>query len=226
MSYIAIEQNEATLQSGINLPPQEIAMLYQIAQTGASGSVIGLRDFLGANASIHLNCLSFLPLPIMIERIKMFYPNHLAFHLRFFGEISGELYVLFRDEDVTALIGRIMGQQRRLKLVKRLNRIELSVLAELVNILANSFWRVLTEETSLNWWINPPTHLNDLAKTLTYSAKVYNIDQLLLHLEFLIMFSEIRIQFIMLPSQNTISKIFEKLKPLTVHTNDCSVGGT
>jgi chemotaxis protein CheY-P-specific phosphatase CheC len=215
MLNIAIEQDESSIHEDIFLPPAEIKMLYEIAQKGASESINSLRDFLGTTNDIHLNCLSFLPLPIMIDRIKLFYPNHLGFHIRFSGEISGEIFTFFREEDAIFLVDKITGH-RRLKSLKNINRVEISVLAELVNILSNSFWRTLTEKTSFNWWFTPPTRVNDLSRALSYSAKVYTLDHLLIHFEYLIPNLEIRIQLLMLPTQHTMKKILGKLNtPLT-----------
>jgi chemotaxis protein CheY-P-specific phosphatase CheC len=217
MLNIAIEQDESSIHEDIYLPPSEVKMLYEIAQKGASESINSLRDFLGTTNDIHLNCLSFLPLPIMIERIKLFYPNHLGFHIRFSGEISGEIFTFFREEDAIFLVDKITGH-RRLKSLKNINRVEISVLAELVNILSNSFWRTLTEKTAFNWWFTPPTRVNDLSRALSYSAKVYTLDHLLIHFEYLIPNLEIRIQLLMLPTQHTMKKILGKLNTPSTET--------
>jgi chemotaxis protein CheY-P-specific phosphatase CheC len=210
MLNIAIEQNEATIQEDFFLQPQEIKKLYEIAQKGAAKSVSSLRDFLGGNNDIHLNCLSFLPLPIMIERIKLFYPNHLGYHIRFSGEISGEIFTFFRESDAIYLVDKINGH-RHLKTLKNINRIEISFLGELVNILSNAFWRTLTEKTAFNWWFTPPTRVNDLNRALSYSAKIYTLDNLLIHFEYLIPNLEIRIQLLMMPTQHTMKKLLTKL---------------
>jgi chemotaxis protein CheY-P-specific phosphatase CheC len=210
MLNIAIEQNETSIQEEIFLPPQEIKKLYEAAQKGAAESINSLRDFLGPTNDIHLNCLSFLPLSVMVDRIKIFYPNHLGYHLRFSGEISGEIYTFFRETDALFLVEKITGQ-KRLKNLKNINRVEISVLAELVNILANAFWRTLTEKTAFNWWFTPPTRVNELSKALSYSAKIYTLDNLLIHFEYLIPNLEIRIQSLMLPTQHTIQKLLTKL---------------
>lgn len=210
MLNIAIEQNEASIQEEILLPPQEIKKLYEIAQKGAAESINSLRDFLGTTNDIHLNCLSFLPLPVMIERIKLFYPNPLGYHIRFSGEISGEIFTFFRENDAIFLVDKITGH-KRLKTIKDINRVEISVLAELVNILSNAFWRTLTEKTSFNWWFTPPTRVNELSKALSYSAKIYTLDNLLIHFEYLIPNLEIRIQLLMLPTRHTIQKLLTKL---------------
>ena len=217
MTSIVIEQNESSIREQISLPPSEIEKLYEIAQTGAKESISSLREFLGAGADIHLNCLSFLPLPVLLDRIKLYYPNHLAFHMRFSGEISGEIYTFFREMDAGVLIDRMVGH-KHLKHHKSFNRIEISVLSELVNILANSFWRAMTKEIRLNWWVTPPTRVNDLSRSLTYSAKVYTLDQFLIHFEYLVPLLEIRIQLIMLPSLNTINKLVAKLTSLPAKT--------
>lgn len=210
---VAIEQDESTVQNQICLLPQEIEKLYEVAQMGASGALNSLRDFLGTPTDIHLNCLSFMPLPILIDRIRLYYPEHVAFHLRFAGEISGEIYTFFQEKDALALIQEMMGT-RRLKNNKSLNRIEVSVLTELVNILSNSFWRSLTEKAALNWWFTPPSRISNLERVLNYSAKVYNLDHLLVHYEYLIINLEIRVQLIMLPTKSTMKKILTKLYPV------------
>ncbi len=210
MLNIAIEQNEASIQENYFLPPQEIKKLYEVAQRGAAESVNSLRDFLGSYNDIHLNCLSFLPLTMMIDRIKMFYSNHLGYHMRFSGEISGEIYTFFRESDAIFFVDKINGH-RKIKNLGDINRVEISFLAELVNILSNAFWRGLTEKTSLKWWFTPPTRVNELDRSLAYSAKVYAIDSLLIHFEYLIPNLEIRIQMVMMPTENTLQKILEKL---------------
>ncbi len=210
MLNIAIEQNEASIQENYFLPPQEIKTLYEVAQRGAAESVNSLRDFLGSYNDIHLNCLSFLPLTMMIDRIKLFYSNHLGYHMRFSGEISGEIYTFFRESDAIFFVDKINGH-RKIKSLSDINRVEISFLAELVNILSNAFWRTLTEKTSLKWWFAPPTRVNELDRALVYSAKVYAIDSLLIHFEYLIPNLEIRIQMVIMPTENTLKKILEKL---------------
>ncbi|HEX3044998.1 MAG TPA: hypothetical protein VHY08_09590, partial [Bacillota bacterium] len=143
----------------------------------------------------------------------MFYQDHLAFHLRFSGEISGEIYTLFREQDAISLIQQVTGN-RRIKSVKNLSRIEISAISELVNIISNSFWRALTERALLNWWITPPVSVNDLSRILTYSSKVYMLDHLLINFEYLIPIMDLRIQLIIMPTKSTMKRILSKLSQL------------
>lgn len=212
MTNVVIEENEVSIRDDFYLPPLEVKHLYTIAQKGAANSINSLRDFLGMNVDIHLNCLSFLPLPVLIDRIKLYYQNHLGFHLRFSGDISGEIYTFFRETDAQHLIERMLGQKR--KPGRRLNRVETSVISELVNIISNTFWRALSEKTMLNWYFTPPTPVADLNRSLIYSAKIYNLDKHLLHFEYIIPILEIRFQFIILPAKNTMNKILSKLSSL------------
>ena len=212
MSNVVIEQNEASIRHEIYLPPQEIKHLYAIAQNGATDSINSLRDFLGMNVDIHLNCLGFLPFSILIDRIKLYYQNNIGFHLRFFGDIAGEIYTFFCEQDALNLIERMLGQKR--KPGRGLNRVETSVLSELVNIISNTFWRALSEKTNLNWYFTPPAPVADLNRSLIYSAKIYNLDNLLLHFEYIIPLLEIRFQLIILPAKNTMNKILAKLSAL------------
>ncbi len=209
---VAIEQDESIIHQQICLLPQEIEKLYEAAQMGASSALSSLRNFLGTQAEIHLNCLSFMTLPILLDRIRMFYPEHVAFHLRFSGEICGEIYTFFQEKDALALIQQMMGAKRN-KNNKSFNRVEISVLTELVNILSNCFWRSLTEKAAINWWFTPPARVSDLQRVLNYSAKVYNLDHLLVHYEYLIESLEIRVQLIMLPTKSTMKKLLTKLTP-------------
>lgn len=218
MSNVVIEQDEFSVREELYLPSHEVKQLYAIAQDGATGSINSLRDFLGMNADIHLNCLTFLPLSILTDRIKLFYQNNIGFHLRFSGDITGEIYAFFREQDTLNLIERMLGQKR--KPGRGLNRVETSVISELVNIISNTFWRALSEKTLLNWYFTPPTPVSDLNRSLIYSAKVYNLDSLLLHLEYIIPLLEIRFQFIILPTKNTLSKILTKLSSLPPEENE------
>lgn len=210
MPNVAIEQNELSIREQLYLPPQEIEQLYLVVQNGANCSINSLRQFLGENIDIHLNCLSFLSLPILIDRVNLFYRNHLGFHLRFAGEIVGEIYTFFGESDAQKLVQKMLGH-RRLRYSKRFNKIEISVLNELVNILSNSFWRALTDKTLIKWSISPPTQISDIGRSLFYSGKVYSIDHFILHFEYLIPLMDVRIQFIVLPTQKTLKKIFTKL---------------
>ena len=209
MSNVVIEQNESSIREDFYLPPLEVKHLYAIAQNGAANSINSLRDFLGMNVDIHLNCLTFLPFPVLIDRIKMFYQNNIGFHLRFSGDITGEIFTFFREPDAQNLIERMLGQKR--KPGRSLNRVETSVISELVNIISNTFWRALSEKTLLNWYFTPPTPVGDLNRSLIYSAKIYNLDNLLLHFEYIIPVLDIRFQFIILPAKNTMNKILSKL---------------
>lgn len=209
---VAIEQNESTINNQICLLPQEIEKLYAAAQMGASGAMNALRDYIGIETDIHLNCLSFMPLPSLVDHIRRYYPDHIAFHLRSAGEINGEIYTFFQEKDAMTLIRHMLGP-RWLKNNKILNRMEISVLTELVNILSNSFWCSLTEKTSLNWWFTPPAQISNMERVLNYSAKVYLLDHSLMHYEYLIRALGIRVQFIMLPTNSTMKKILSRLNP-------------
>lgn len=219
MAYVAIEQNESTIGEDYLLPTKEIGQLYLIAQVGAKGSLNSLRDFLGVNSDILVNCLSILPTPILIERIFLYYQNHIGFHLRFSGEISGEIYTFLREEHALAIIEKLLGQKlnQRRRMIKdsrehhKFNRIEISVLAELVNIITNSFWRALSEKTTFNWWITPPVHVSDLNRSVAYTSKIHALEPMVIHLEYLIPILEIRVQFIILPTENTLKRIIGKL---------------
>ncbi len=209
MAYIAIEQNRDSLGQPEVLPQHEVKQLFEVAQNSVSGAVSLLRDFLGASPDIRLNCLSFLPVPVLLDRIRLYYQDNLGFHLRFAGDISGEIYTLFRQRDAFAIIERMNGARR--KPGKPLDRMETAVLTEMVHILANSFWRVISEKAALNWWFSPPTRVNDPARSLAYSAKVFNLDQQLLHFEFVIPIGSIRFQYILLPSRGSVSKLLAGL---------------
>ena len=211
MSNVAIEHIGSTIHEHICLLPHEIERLYEAAQIGASGSISSLRQFLGTTTDIKLNCLSFLSLPILIDRINLFYRNHIGFHIRFSGDITGEIFTFFGQNDALKIIDQIMGQRRRLFRPKQLNKIEISVLAELVNIISNSFWRALTETTTINWWISPPSKVNDLERSLFYTAKIYSVDSLMVQIEYLIPAMNIRVNFVILPTQFTLKKILSNL---------------
>lgn len=210
MQNIAIEQSEPVEQEHLYPPSQELKRLYEIAQNGASASLNSLRQFLGSDVDINLNCLSLLTLPVLIDRISLFYQNHLGFHLRYTGEITGEIYTFFAERDAKILIDKMLGH-KRFKYGKRFNRIEISVLNELVNIVSNAFWRALTDKTGMNWYLAPPTLINDLSRSLFYSSKIYSVDFFLVHFEYVIPVLDVRIQFIVLPTQQTLRKIFSKL---------------
>lgn len=214
MSNVVFEQNEASIREELYLPPIEVKRLYTIAQNGAASSINSLRDFLGMNVDIHLNCLTFLPFSILIDRIKLFYQNSISFHLRFSGDITGEIYTFFREQDALNLIDRMLGQKRKPR--RSLNRVETSVLSELVNIVSNTFWRSLTEKILLNWYFTPPSPVSDLNRSLIYSSKIHDLDNLLLHFEYIIPNLEIRFQFIILPAKNTMNKLISKLSSISV----------
>lgn len=212
MAYFALEKDELTINDQFFLPPQEVARLFEIAQTGASGSVHSLRDFLGLTGEIQVNCLSFLPFHVLLDRIALYYQNHIGFHLRFSGEISGEIYTFFRDQHALMIIERMLGRKRK-KSWGKLNRIEISVLSELANIISNSFWRSLAEQATLNWWITPPVYVTDLCRSISNSAKVHALEPMLIHFEYLVPSLGLRTQMVLLPNQHTLKKILNKLTP-------------
>ncbi|MGD8399422.1 MAG: hypothetical protein PVH64_00580 [Bacillota bacterium] len=211
MANVAIEHIGSTIHEHIYLPPEEIEKLYETAQIGASSSISSLRQFLGIDTEIKLNCLSFLSLPILIDRINLFYSDNLGFHIRFSGDITGEIFTFFDPEDAWTIIYKMMGRRRRFFRPKNFNRIEISVLSELVNIISNSFWHALTEKTMINWWTSPPAKVNDLERSLFYTTKIYTVDSLMVQIEYLIPVLQIRIYFVILPTQYTLRKILTKL---------------
>lgn len=210
---VAIEQNELTNYNQICLSPQEIEKLYAAAQMGAFGAMNALRDFIGIQTNIHLNGLSFMPLPALIDHIRRYYSDHIAFHLRSAGEINGEIYTFFQEKDALTLIRNMLGP-RSPKNNKFLNPMEISVLTELVIMLSNSFWCSLTEKTSFNWWFTPPVRISNMERVLHYAVKIYLLDHSLMHYEYLIEALGIRVQFIMLPTNSTMKKILAKLNPM------------
>mgnify|MGYP005850654939 CR=1 FL=1 len=209
---VAIEQTESAIYNQISLLPQEIEKLYAAAQMGAAGALNALRDFIGIQTDIHLNCLSFMPLPALLDHIRRNYSDHIAFHLRSAGEINGEIYTFFQEKDAMTLIRHILGP-RFPKNSKFLSPVEISVLTELVTMLSNSFWCSLTDKTSLNWWFTPPVRITNMERVLKISAKVYLLDHSLMQYEYLIEALGIRVQFLMLPTNSTLKKILAKLNP-------------
>jgi chemotaxis protein CheY-P-specific phosphatase CheC len=221
MLNIVIEQNETTIREEPYLSPGEIRKLFDLAQNGATGSANSLQDLFRTNTDIYLNCLSFLPLPILLDRVNLFYPNHLGFHLRFSGEISGGIYIFFREQDAQDLIEPI-AEDKKSKSDRGFTKIETSVLSDFVNILANSMWKGLIEKTALNCWFTPPVLVSNLSRSLSYSAKVYTLDHLMVHLEYLIPAIAGRVQLVMLPNQNTWQTILTKLS-LLPQTEEISI---
>jgi chemotaxis protein CheY-P-specific phosphatase CheC len=215
MVNVAIEHIGSTIREHLYLPPREVEKLYEAAQIGAHGALGSLRQFLGVNTDIKLHCLSFLSLPILIDRVNLFYHNHLGFHIRFSGDITGEIFTFFGEKDALKIINQILGRRPHLFGLKGLNKIESSVLAELVNILCNSFWRVLSDKTAINWRITPPSKVNDLYRSLFYTTKIYAVDSLLVQIEYLIPVLAIRINFVILPTQFTLKKILANLTAAT-----------
>ena len=210
MANVAIEHIGPTIREHLYLPPQEIEMLYEAAQVGADGAIGSLRQFLGIDTEIRLNCLSFLSLPILYDRINLYYPNSVGFHIRFSGDVTGELFTFFTAKTARTILNQVI-KRRRLLRRSQLNKVEISALSELVNIISNSFWRVITEKSSLNWWISPPAKVNDLAKSLYYTCKVYSVDSLMIQIEYFIPDLDARIQFVILPTQYTLKKILLQL---------------
>lgn len=228
MQNVAIELGEHAGQDILYPPAHEINKFYELAQTGANYAIHSLRQFLGTGIDINLNCLSVLTLPVLIDRMNLFYQQHLGFHLRFSGEITGEIYTFFAPDDAEHLIEKMLGS-RRFKYSKNFNHLEISALSELVNILTNSFWRVLTDKTAINWFISPPTLMGNLSRSLFYSSKIHTIDYFLIHLEYILPLLGVRIQFILLPTRQTLQKIFSRLTteppqvtliPKVSHLND------
>jgi chemotaxis protein CheY-P-specific phosphatase CheC len=209
MPYIAIEHDLDAVPEPLDLPSHQVKQLFDIAQAGAVGSVGSLRDFLGTAADIHLNYLAFIPVSVLLERIRQQHRNALGFQMRFSGDISGEIFTFFKEQEAFSLVEKMLGTKRRSH--QPLNPLELSVLAELVNIISNSFWRVMADQADLNWWFSPPTRLRDPNRTLTYSAKVRNYDHLIIHFEFLIPSFNLRFQYIILPTHNSIHKLLHSL---------------
>jgi chemotaxis protein CheY-P-specific phosphatase CheC len=211
MANVAIEYSGPSIREHLYLPPQEIEILYEAAQIGADGAIGSLQQFLGINTEIRLNCLSFLSLPILQDRLNLFYPNSVGYHIRFSGDVTGELFTFFSEKTAWTILDRVIT--RRWSLGRRqMNKIEISALSELVNIISNSFWRVITEKSSLNWWISPPAKVNDLAKSVYYTCKVYSVDSLMIQIEYFIPDLNARIQFVILPTQYTLKKILFQLE--------------
>lgn len=222
MPYVAIEQNETSIQEQLFFNTHEIAQLYEIAQLGAHGAGLSLRCFLGITSDIRLKCLSLLPLQVMLERLNIYYPNHIGFHQRFFGDINGEIFTFFHEQHALFIIEKMLGGKKRW-FWNKLNRVEISVLSELTNILSNAFWRSLAEKTSLNWWVNPPTYVHHLSKTINNLAKVHSTDPYLIHFDYHIPVLGSRIQLVILPSQHTIKKLLQRINHCKAHSSSLTL---
>lgn len=220
MLNIAIEQNEITIkEQAYLLSPPEITRFYEVAQAGVIEFSDSLKDFFGENTEFLLNCLSFLPLPVLVDRVNLYHSQHLGFHQRFSGEIAGGIYTYIREKDALVLIDRITDA-KKFKTEKGLNKIEFSLIAEFLNILANSLWKAITDKTALSWWLTPPILVNSLSRSLAYSARVYTLDYLQVHLEFLMPATATRVYLIILPNQNTLKVILSKLLTQPVFLED------
>lgn len=228
MLNIAIEQNEISLQEAYPFSAWQMGPLFQIAQNGAAGSTHSLRDFLRIHSEIRVNCLSILPLSILIERVHLYYRNHIGFHLRFSGEIHGEIFALLREDHALMLLERALGPKsndKRHPETDKLNPLEVTMLAELIQMISNSFRQELTEKTLFNWWITQPLRVSDVDHSLTYAAKIFNLDHHVIHLEYLIPILELRIQFLLLPAASMLPKILARLAPSQNRDDDAGTPG-
>lgn len=188
------------------LAPSKFNEFHNIAQRGALNSLQSLERFLGFNIQTHINSLSFLPISLMTDRLNLFYSNSIGFHLRFSGDINGEIYTFFSEKDARSLIKHFLGCTM-LKRGRRFNRIELSVLNELSNIVGNSFWQTFGNQSTLRWNAAPPVLVRNITSCLFYSSRIYSFDAGLLHVEFSVPDLKTRIQLLLLPTAQTLDNL-------------------
>lgn len=196
--------NGASLNSPLLSRDLILYKLEAIYREGAKATGEKFSLFFMEDLQAELGGLFLLPLPWFLRYLQEIPPSEMGAHSRISGDIKGEFYLRFSEEAGLKFI-RMGMKSWGIRKSLFVSKVQESIISEISNIIVNTFWSALQERFPLRWTLTPPVCLLDLAKSFALAGKIYAPDRDALVAELLILQSNIRIELIFFPVEDSLN---------------------
>lgn len=183
--------------------------LNRINQAGAERAQHALVGYLRQDERAEIDAISILPLTMLAQRLRGGRREYLGCHIRIFGEIQAELYCYLEERDARTLLAAVLGQYR---LRRPLGNLEQSALAELTNVLANSYWLALHGHVPLNWRTTVPAVVTRIDRIFALASRIGHYDFLVFHTDLALKDLGLHLYFCLIPGADCLSRFLESLE--------------
>ncbi|MGQ9778395.1 MAG: hypothetical protein ACUVRM_00765 [Bacillota bacterium] len=184
--------------------------LNRINQIGAQRAQEALVRLLGQEEPVKIEAMSILPLTLLAHRLRRTKEDYLGCHICIFGELQAELYCYLRAGDARLLVNAVL----RPGLLRRANRsVELAALAEVTNVLANSYWVALHGHVPLDWRISPPALVARVERVFALASRIGHYDHLVFQADLLLVRLGIHLYFCLIPGADCLNRLLGYLEP-------------
>ena len=189
--------------------------LNRINQAGAERAQAALVGFLGQEEPVSIETISILPLTMLAQRLRCTRREYLGCHTRIFGELQGKLYCYLQNSHARALVGTVL--HRGLVRPRSMGPMELSALAELTNVLANSYWLALHGHLPLNWRTTVPTLVSRIERLFALASRIGHYDFLVFHTDLLLVNLHLNLHFCLIPGADCLNRFLQSLDAENLH---------
>lgn len=209
MGVMLETSSELYLRKNFFISASMMEGLNRINQAGAEHAQQALVSFLGQEEPVSIETITILPLTLLAQRLRVAAKEFLGCHIRIFGELQGELYCYLQKPHAKILINAML---RRTNLRLWPTRVvEHSALAELTNVLANSYWRALHGHVPLNWRTTAPAMVARIERLFSLASRIGHYDHLVFHADLALIGLGINLYFCLIPGVDCLSRFLESL---------------
>ncbi|MGE5598588.1 MAG: chemotaxis protein CheC [Bacteroidota bacterium] len=188
--------------------------LNRINQAGAERARQALVGYLRQDQRVEIDAITILPLTMLAQRLRAGRREYLGCHIRIFGELQAELYCYLEERDARVLLAAVLGQHR----VRRpLGNLEQSALAELTNVLANSYWLALHGHVPLNWRTSVPAVVGRIERIFALASRIGHYDFLAFHTDLALTDLGFHLYFCLIPGADCLNRFLSSLEAERLH---------
>lgn len=189
--------------------------LNRIIQKCVERAQQALLGFFGREETVTVETISILPLTMLAQRLHNTGQEYIGCHVRIFGELQAELYCYLKDSHARTLVGAVLRNARpRARIMRPL---ELSALAELTTVLANSYWLVLQGHVPLDWRTTMPVAVSRVERIFALASRIGHYDFLVFHTDLLLGRLGVHLHFCLIPGADCLNRLLESLDAGHLH---------
>lgn len=205
---------ELVLRKDFFISAGMLAGLGRINQIGVERAQEALARLLGQEETVKTEAISILPLTLLARRLQESQEEYLGCHLRIFGELQAELYCYLQAEEARVLVHTVL----RPGPLRRANKsVELAALAEVTNVLANSYWVALHGHLPLDWRTSPPALVARIERVFALASRIGHYDYLVFHTDLFLVRLGIHLYFCLIPGVDCLVRLLGYLEPERLH---------
>ncbi len=208
---MAIEMRKGLFYSPLLINERGVNKLEKLYQMGVRSLSQKLSSLFPHSFEMELTGFFFLPFPWLIQNLEHIPTAEMGFHSRVTGDLKGELYLCFSRATAMELVSMEMKKKRAIRKFF-LSKIDESFLSEITNILINTFWQSLHQESPTRWWLTPPCPIHNVLKSIQLASKIYSFDRRVLMAEISAYNPDFKMELIFIPAGESLNAFLARLE--------------